>query len=103
MRSLTNDCLQIRGLNLFVYNNESVSNHLRQKKDFFESTTLDYLRDRHKIQKVIIDAGANIGNHSVYFANFLKLTKSFFPTMFLKRFGQNTKPTCTDIIVKRYD
>jgi len=75
MRSLTNDCLQIRGLNLFVYNNESVSNHLRQKKDFFESTTLDYLRDRHKIQKVIIDAGANIGNHSVYFANFLKYQK----------------------------
>src|SRR6185295_19958592 len=39
---------------------------------FFEAEILDYMRDNHNDQKVILDIGANIGNHSVYFANFLK-------------------------------
>lgn len=53
------------------------SNALIRDKDFYEADILDYLRDTYPRQKTIIDAGANIGNHSVYFANFMEYERIF--------------------------
>ena len=64
--------INLRGINFYTHDNEALSNHIHREKDFFEANILDYLRDNFKTQKTIIDIGANIGNHTVYFANFLK-------------------------------
>jgi FkbM family methyltransferase len=64
--------MKIRDIDITLFPDEALSNHIRREKDFFEADILDYLRDHHPEQKVIVDAGANIGNHAVYFANFLK-------------------------------
>ncbi len=61
----------IRGIEIALHENEDLSNHIRLTGDFFEAEILDYLQDHHKIQKVVLDIGANIGNHTTYFANFL--------------------------------
>lgn len=51
---------------------EALSDHIRREEDFFEAEILDYIRDNHAAHGTIVDVGANIGNHSTYFANFLK-------------------------------
>lgn len=48
------------------------SGAILREGDFYEADILDYIRDTYPVQKTIVDAGANIGNHSVYFANFLQ-------------------------------
>ena len=64
--------MRIRGVELELHpEGEALSDHIRRENDFFEAEILDYLRDNHKFQRVIIDVGANIGNHTLYFANFL--------------------------------
>ena len=67
--------INIRGITINLHRSESLSNHLRREREFFEPDILDYLRDIHGQQKVIVDVGANFGNHAVYFANFLKYQK----------------------------
>jgi hypothetical protein len=67
MRSL---CL--RGKTFYTHDDEDLSNHIHREQDFFEAEILDFLRDNYPTHWTIIDAGANIGNHTVYFARFLK-------------------------------
>lgn len=49
-----------------------LSNAIQRDKDFFEAQILDYIAGQYPIHQGIVDVGANIGNHSVFFANFLK-------------------------------
>jgi len=63
---------KIRGIEINLHPNERLSNYHRQTHDFFEPELLDFIRKQHNKQKVIVDVGANIGNHAIYFANFLK-------------------------------
>lgn len=60
---------------------EVVSNNMRRSNNFFEIEFLDFLRKHLPAQKEIIDIGANIGNHSLFFAKFLHCEKvhSFEP------------------------
>ena len=67
-----NPTFPIRGIEMALFGKDSLSNHIRREKDFFEANILDYIKDNHPVQKTIIDAGASLGNHTVYFANFLK-------------------------------
>lgn len=62
----------VRGINLCLHEHEQLSNHIRRENDFFEANILDYIKEKYPVQKTIVDAGANIGNHTSYFANFLK-------------------------------
>lgn len=62
----------IRGIEIFLHEKEQLSNHIRREKDFFEANILDYIREKYPEQRTIVDAGANIGNHLLYFANFFK-------------------------------
>lgn len=65
--------IMIRGVELELHpEGEALSDHIRREKDFFEAPILDYIRNNFPVHGTILDIGANIGNHSVYFANFLK-------------------------------
>lgn len=52
--------------------NEIISNEIRRTRNFFEITFLNYLYINHNDQRGIIDIGANIGNHSLFFSKFIK-------------------------------
>ena len=51
--------------------NETISDWMRGANTFFEISFLDYISKNYPNQKEIIDIGANIGNHSVFFAKYL--------------------------------
>ena len=59
-------------INLHENENETVSSTISKTGNFFEINFLDFVRNNFKKQKTIIDIGANIGNHSLFFAEFLE-------------------------------
>src|SRR5574339_885406 len=50
---------------------EGISNHIRNSQDFYEDEILDYLADNYYLQGIILDVGANIGNHTVFFDEYM--------------------------------
>lgn len=63
---------EVRGLRLALHpEGEGVSDGIRRSGDFYEAEILDFVRDVYPAHRTIVDAGAFIGNHSVYFASFL--------------------------------
>lgn len=54
---------------------EALSDHIDLHRDYFEEDILNYLSDKHPVNEVIIDVGANIGNHTVYFAQYLEYSQ----------------------------
>jgi len=56
----------------FYSHSEYISNTLRGGH-FCEEELLGYILDNYPDNTGMLDVGANIGNHSVFFANFLKL------------------------------
>jgi len=60
---------------------EIVSDNIVETNNFFEIHFLDYINQNHKNQTGILDIGANIGNHSLFFAKFLncEMVHSFEP------------------------
>jgi FkbM family methyltransferase len=65
----------VRGIPFLLHEDEDLSNAIRRSKDFWEGDILDYIRDNFPTHSVILDIGANIGNHTVYFATYLNYTK----------------------------
>ena len=71
--SLTNIFCLGQEIPFYVYNfNETISNHLRHNKLPYELPFLLYIKRNFPEHQEIIDIGANIGNHSLFFAKFLK-------------------------------
>ena len=75
---------EINGKNVIIYIHsfsETVSDNIRSTKTFFEIDFLNYVKARYPDHTEIIDIGANIGNHSLFFANFLNcsVVHSFEP------------------------
>lgn len=66
---------RLRGIPFYTHDNEDLSNAIRRNGDFWEADILDYLRDNYPNQSTIVDAGANIGNHTLYFATFFNYDK----------------------------
>jgi FkbM family methyltransferase len=65
--------IELRGIPLALYpEGEGVSDMIRASGDFYEATILDFIRDNFPVHRTIVDAGAMIGNHTVYFAAFLE-------------------------------
>lgn len=60
---------------------EIVSDNMAQTNNFFEIGFLNFIRENYENQSGIIDIGANIGNHSLFFAKFLNcdVVHSFEP------------------------
>lgn len=69
--------MRIRDVEIHLHENEDLSNHIRRESDFFEAPILDYLAINYNEQKIILDIGANIGNHTLYFAKYLKASTIF--------------------------
>ncbi len=55
----------------FFDDKDHISRVARTSNTFYEIDLLDYIRSLGIRAKVAIDVGANIGNHSVYFGNFI--------------------------------
>lgn len=51
---------------------EMLSDHIARTQDYFEKDILEYMADKYPQQDVILDIGANIGNHTAYFAQYLE-------------------------------
>lgn len=69
-----------QGVNFFTYPSsagEAMSYTIKTSKNFFEIEFLDYIYKNHREQKNIIDIGANIGNHSVFFTAYLSYDKIY--------------------------
>jgi len=65
--------IHLRGIPFYLHDSgDLLSGAIERNGDFWEADILDYIRDNHPEHMSILDIGANIGNHSVYFANFLK-------------------------------
>lgn len=74
--------------------NEYIQSLIYTKCMFYEIETLEKLKEFHLDNKVIIDVGANIGNHSLYFARIINSLKvySFDPNKKLAEiFNKNMK------------
>lgn len=61
-----------KDIELEVYDwDEILANHVRINGVFYEDETLSYLRANFPNQKTVLDIGANIGNHTTFFAEFM--------------------------------
>lgn len=59
--------------NLWVHDEgEQLSDAIVEAGDYFEKEILEYLSDQYPQQEIILDIGANIGNHTVYFSQYLE-------------------------------
>ena len=64
---------------MYVYSvsTDYVSRVIKYHKNFYEASFLSFLRTNFNNQKNIIDIGANIGNHSLFFAKYMNCNKIF--------------------------
>lgn len=69
--------IYLRGKPFYIHDEDSLSGAIERDKDYWEADILDYIRDNYPVQKTIVDIGANIGNHSFYFGNYLKYDTLF--------------------------
>ena len=61
-----------QSIDLFVHSfPELISKEITDHSQFFEKDVLDHIGRQKQVNGVILDVGANIGNHSVFFAKFL--------------------------------
>jgi FkbM family methyltransferase len=71
---------------IYVYSLDTdfVSQNIKYYKNFYEYKLLSFLRTNFNNQKNIIDIGANIGNHSLFFAKYMNCNKIFSFEPFIK-------------------
>ena len=69
--------IYLRGKSFYIHDNDDLSGAIERNKDYWESDILDYIKLHYPVQKSIVDVGANIGNHSFYFANYLSYDSIF--------------------------
>jgi FkbM family methyltransferase len=71
------EIVSLRGVPIELYSDEALSNHIRREKDFYESHILDFISSYlTKINlNTILDIGANIGNHTLYFHKYLNYNR----------------------------
>ena len=51
---------------------DHIQSSIYKTRDFYELTTLDFLKLHYKTFSFVVDVGANIGNHALYFASQLQ-------------------------------
>lgn len=81
---------------------EGISNHIRREQDFYEDEILDYLADNYYLQGIILDVGANIGNHTVYFNEYMPCDRVIAIEPVLKNFEILQINTSTRNIVRYF-
>jgi FkbM family methyltransferase len=60
-----------KGINFFISNPSDLIQRSYLYGNFFESAELEFIADNVRPKSVIIEVGANIGNHAVYFEKFM--------------------------------
>lgn len=90
----------------------SVSDHLRQTKEFYELDFLEGLSSMLEPSTLVLDVGAHIGNHTVYFAGVLGFQVQAYepnPEAFellernIHRNGLDDKVTCVPVALSSED
>lgn len=62
-----------KDVQIFLYQtDEHISEEIRRKNAFYELEFLQYIESNYSVQRGIVDIGANIGNHSLFFSEFLE-------------------------------
>jgi len=66
-------------IEIYVYSapTDYISKMIKYNNNFYEHRLLSFLKNNFYNQKNIIDIGANIGNHSLFFAKYIKCNKIF--------------------------
>lgn len=59
------------------YHNDHVERSIIMSNNFYEIQMLEDIKKRIGLNKVIVDVGANIGNHTVFFANICEANKVY--------------------------
>lgn len=75
-------------------NEDYVSRRIKQTKTFYEKGLLDFIKENFPVQKNIVDIGANIGNHSLFFSTYMKCNHIYAFEPFeknVKLFKENLK------------
>jgi FkbM family methyltransferase len=64
---------------IYIYSNleDYISKMIKYNNTFYEHELLTFLKINFNNQKNIIDIGANIGNHSLFFAKYINCNKIF--------------------------
>jgi FkbM family methyltransferase len=57
---------------LYVHDNEAISAIIEQSKTFYEVDILHFIKQNFKSQHTVVDVGANIGNHALFFSKYLE-------------------------------
>src|SRR3990172_3180634 len=63
--------ITLRGQPFYIHDDEALSNAIARTGDYWEADILDYLKINFPTHSIILDIGANIGNHLSYFARYL--------------------------------
>ncbi|WP_444677467.1 hypothetical protein [Halomonas sp. E19] len=66
--------------------NDHIQNIIKYNKTFYEVGMLEDARSRVPANGVVLDIGANIGNHSIYFGLFSDASKVFLSSLITKLF-----------------
>jgi protein O-GlcNAc transferase len=62
-----------KGIEMYLHDKvDTISTDIISNKTFFEHKVLTYIAQKYPINGTILDIGANIGNHSLFFATFLR-------------------------------
>jgi len=89
------------GMEVYAWH-ELINNQIRVHKTFYESHLLSYLLATYPRQKCIIDIGANIGNHTIFFAEFMNAERIHAFEPHPMNFGLLEKNTLRYPTVERY-
>jgi FkbM family methyltransferase len=70
-----------KSIDINIYESDNVSNAINNSSMFYEIGFLQHIQNNYSVQTGIIDIGANIGNHSLFFSEFLEhdIIHSFEP------------------------
>ena len=94
----------IAGLNITGYDEDYILERIEKTGKFYEQSLLDEWTPLLGNPKVILDIGANLGNHTMYWATHLDVNKIYsfepLPENYenLKKNIKNNKFSCVDIV-----
>ena len=62
---------------IYIHTNDYIGKTIKNTNNFYEYKLLSFLQKNFNNQKNILDIGANIGNHSLFFAKYFNCNKIF--------------------------
>jgi FkbM family methyltransferase len=64
-----------RKFTIACHNDDYITSEIHQTGTFYEIPVLETIRRNFPSHQTVVDIGSNIGNHALFFLNFLKLTR----------------------------